>query len=252
VVPLLDEEAVVPALASCLEALQTPPPFEAILVDGGSRDGTTVAVGALTRRLACRGVAARILVAPRPGRAAQMDLGARAARGDILLFLHADTRLPDGALRAVAAACARPDVVGGGFRHRFAAAGLLLRAISIYATLRSLARRIHYGDQAIFVRRDTYTAIGGYPAIPLFEDLELSRAMRSRGRVVTLPLAAVTSARRFERGGILRTAARFGWLKARYALGADPTRLVAGYGNIRDRVQGERARPAAGGARGPD
>jgi rSAM/selenodomain-associated transferase 2 len=233
VVPLLDEEAAVPALAACLEALQSPPPFEAILVDGGSRDGTAAAVEELARRLARRGVAARILVAPRPGRAAQMDLGARAARGDILLFLHADTRLPAGALGAVVAACSRPGVIGGGFRHRFAAAGLLLRVISFYATLRSLARRIHYGDQAIFVRRDAYEAIGGYPAIPLFEDLELSRAMRSRGRVVTLPFVAVTSARRFERGGILRTAARFGWLKARYALGADPARLAAEYGDVR-------------------
>jgi rSAM/selenodomain-associated transferase 2 len=236
VVPVLDEAAVVPALVDGLAALETPPGFEVVLVDGGSRDGTAGRFRAAAGTLLERGIGARVFEGVPRGRASQLNAGARAARGAVLLFLHADTVLPPGAPAAVAAALADPRVVGGGFRHRFSRRGVLLRLISLYATARSLLRGVHYGDQAMFVRRSVFETLGGFPDIPLFEDLELSRALRARGRVATLPLAARTSARRLEQRGLVRTAVRFGWIKARYALGAAPRDLAAEYGDVREDV----------------
>jgi len=162
-----------------------------------------------------------------------MNAGARTTSGEAILFLHADTRLPAGATGAIAAALEDAAVAGGGFRHRFREEGPLLRVISFWATSRSLVRHLHYGDQASFVRRSVFEAIGGFPEIPLFEDLKLALALRARGRVVTLPLAIETSARRLLQGGIGRTAARFAWLKLRHALGADPAALRADYPDVR-------------------
>jgi rSAM/selenodomain-associated transferase 2 len=234
VVPVLDEAAVVPALVQGLAALETPPALEVVLVDGGSRDDTVRRFAAAAGALLERGIGVRVLEGVPRGRASQLNAGARAARGAILLFLHADTILPPEAPAAVASGLADPRVVGGGFRHRFSRRGALLRLISLYATARSLLHGVHYGDQAMFIRRPVFEAIGGFPDLPLFEDLALSRAMRARGRVATLPLAARTSARRLARGGVLRTAARFGWVKVRYALGAEPRDLAAEYREVRE------------------
>ncbi|HEU4400795.1 MAG TPA: TIGR04283 family arsenosugar biosynthesis glycosyltransferase [Candidatus Polarisedimenticolia bacterium] len=248
VIPALDEEAALGPLMASLEAQAAGPPLEVILADGGSRDKTIARFRDLTGgragrdsaaqamgagSWAARGWEARLVACPSAGRATQMNAGARAARGEALLFLHADTRLPPGATAAIASVLADPRVVGGGFRHRFSEPGLLLRLISAYATARSLLRGIHYGDQAIFLRRSVFETLGGFTEVELFEDLRLSRALRRRGRVVTLPLAAETSARRLRAGGVGRTALKFAWLKIRHALGADPARLKTGYPDVR-------------------
>ena len=233
IMPTLDEEYVLPEALASLERQNFDLSLEVILSDGGSGDGTVATFERLTRSWPARSLAARVVVCPRPGRAAQMNAGARVARGDILLFLHADTSLLADAARAVMGALIDQEVVGGGFRHRFRESGILLRAISGYVTARSVVRRIHYGDQAMFVRRSVFDDLGGFPDIPLFEDLRLSRALRARGRVVTLSLPAITSARRLRQGGVVRTAARFAWLKLRDALGADPARLKADYPDVR-------------------
>jgi len=233
VIPALDEAA---AISSTLEALGRQPPeprLEVVLADGGSRDGTVDRFKELTRGWGGRGWTSRAITVPRPGRATQMNAGARTTSGEAILFLHADTRLPAGATGAIAAALEDAAVAGGGFRHRFREEGPLLRVISFWATSRSLVRHLHYGDQASFVRRSVFEAIGGFPEIPLFEDLKLALALRARGRVVTLPLAIETSARRLLQGGIGRTAARFAWLKLRHALGADPAALRADYPDVR-------------------
>ena len=212
---------------------ESAPPFEVVLADGGSRDGTVSRFGELTRDWPSRGRTARVVACPRPGRAEQKNAGARAAAGEVLVFLHADTHLPPGATLAVLRALADPTVVGGGFRHSYSEPGVLLRIISSWATARSLLLGTHYGDQAIFARRSVFEAIGGVPGEPLFEDLELSRRLRARGRVVTLPLAVSTSARRLRRGGVARTAARFAWFKLRHALGVRSSRLKARYPDVR-------------------
>ncbi|MFQ5877770.1 MAG: TIGR04283 family arsenosugar biosynthesis glycosyltransferase [Acidobacteriota bacterium] len=233
VIPALNEEEALPGLLASLESQGVEPPFEVILADGGSTDGTVGRFLALVRDWPERGLAAGVLASPAAGRALQMNSGARAARGGALLFLHADSRLRPGAIRCVLRALEDPRVVGGGFRHRFRERGPLLRLISAWATARSLVRRVHYGDQAIFVRRSTFESIGGFPEIPLFEDLRLSLAIKRCGRVRTLAMPVETSARRLRRGGVARTAARFAWLKFRYALGADPSRLRSRYPDVR-------------------
>ena len=233
VIPALDEEDAVSSALEGLALQEDEPRLEVILADGGSTDRTVARFEETTAGWPARGWAARVVVSSRAGRAAQMNAGAREASGEALLFLHADTRLGPGATRAIVTALGAVDVVGGGFRHRFRERGIMLRVISAWATARSRLRHIHYGDQAIFARRAAFEGVGGYPEVPLFEDLRLARALRARGRVVTLPLAAETSARRLLVGGVLRTAGRFFWLKARYALGVDPEDLRAGYPDIR-------------------
>ena len=233
IVPTLDEEYVLPDALASLERQNFDHPFEVILSDGGSRDRTVAIFERATRGWPARGRAAGVVVSPIPGRASQMNSGARAARGAVLLFLHADTWLPPDAARAVVGALSDERIVGGGFRHRFRETDLLLRVISAYATTRSVLRRVHFGDQAMFVRRSVFDDVGGFPGIPLFEDLRFSKALRLRGRVVTLPLHSTTSARRLRQGGVARVAARFAWLKLRNAFGADPERLKAGYPDVR-------------------
>ncbi|MGH0028303.1 MAG: TIGR04283 family arsenosugar biosynthesis glycosyltransferase, partial [Myxococcota bacterium] len=171
---------------------------EIIVVDGGSQDETA-------QRAA--GAGARV-VSSGPGRARQLAAGARAAGGDVLLFLHADTRLPEGFDRAALCALGDPGVVGGAFRLRFDTRSLGLRIIEWGTRLRVALFRLPYGDQALFVRRATLEEMGGVPQAPIMEDLDLVDAMKRRGRLALLPLPAVTSARRYTAHGTLRTALR--------------------------------------------
>ena len=233
VIPALNEAEALPGTLLSLERQDDEPPFEVILADGGSRDGTVALFQKMTRDWPLGKRTAQVVACPRPGRGEQMNAGASVAVGDVLLFLHADTHLPPGATQEILRAFSDPAVIGGGFRHSFSDPGFLLGVISLYATSRSLLRGIHYGDQAIFARRSVFEAIGGFVREPLFEDLRLSRRLRDSGRVVTLPLAVSTSARRLRQGGVVRTAARFAWLKLRHALGADPLRLKARYPDVR-------------------
>ncbi len=162
-----------------------------------------------------------------------MNLGATVACGEAFLFLHADTILDPRGLAAVMGALFDPRVAGGGFRLAYREPDFRLRIIAAWATIRSRLLRIHYGDQAIFVRRRVFERLGGFPDIPLFEDLRFSRALRRAGRVRTLPIAVATSGRRLLQGGVVRTSLAFAWLKTRHALGADPARLRSLYRDVR-------------------
>jgi len=233
IVPVLNEAGTIEALVRSLAAQADPPPFQVVLADGGSRDGTVDRFRHLTRHWIGPGRRADDVIAERPGRAPQMNLGAAAACGEALLFLHADTLLPPRGLAAVRDALAEPEVVGGGFRLAYHEADPRLRIVAAWATTRSRLLDVHYGDQAIFVRRRVFERLGGFPDIRLFEDLRFSRALRRAGRVRTLPIAVATSGRRFLQGGVLRTALAFAWLKTRHALGADPEQLAKGYRDVR-------------------
>ncbi|HEY6096483.1 MAG TPA: TIGR04283 family arsenosugar biosynthesis glycosyltransferase, partial [Candidatus Deferrimicrobium sp.] len=189
IIPALDEEAsIARAILSCREA----GPCEVIVVDGGSRDRTAEIA---------RGRADAVIAAPR-GRAAQMNAGAAVAGGKILLFLHADTLLPGGAVPVVLDALHDPAVIGGAFRVRLSpslGADRYVRAM-LWITgrmigARASASRSYSGDQAIFVRAEPFRTVGGYPEIPLMEDIELSRRMRRTGKTVLLPLRVGTSGR---------------------------------------------------------
>jgi rSAM/selenodomain-associated transferase 2 len=220
IVPTLDEEA---TIATTLAHARRPGDVELVVVDGGSRDETVHVA---------RPLADRVLDAPR-GRAAQMNAGAAAARGAVLLFLHADTRLPDDYPALVADALAPADVVGGRFDIRLDAPGLAYRVIERLIGLRSRLTGVATGDQAIFVRRDAFVRVGGYPAIPLMEDIALCRALKRAGRMAALRDVVVTSARRWQRDGLVRTVALMWTLRLAYYAGVSPARLARAYRDAR-------------------
>jgi rSAM/selenodomain-associated transferase 2 len=195
------------------------PDVEVIVVDGGSRDATAERA---------RAAGARVLEAP-PGRARQLQAGARASGGDAVVFLHADTCLPPGFDAAVRTALADPRVAGGSFALRFDVRTPGLRAIEWGAELRRRLFDLPYGDQALFVRRAVLVAIGGVPDVPLLEDLDLVRAVRRHGRLARLPQPVSSSARRYLAGGVLRTMLRNWAALAAWRLGVDRARVAAWY-----------------------
>jgi len=220
--PVLDEAAV---LGPALEALAgvRARGAEVIVVDGGSRDGSA-------RIAADQGC--RVITAPR-GRASQMNAGAGAASGSVLLFLHADTRLPADAYDAIGAA------LGGGkawgrFDVAIEGRARLLGLVARMMNLRSRLTGIATGDQAIFVRREIFERVGGFPAIPLMEDVAISRALKRVGAPACLRERVVTSGRRWEKHGTLRTVFLMWRLRLAFALGADPGALARAYEARRD------------------
>jgi len=218
VVPALDEEPVLGRMLAGLAPLRAEG-AEVIVVDGGSRDATRAVAAPLCDR---------VLEAPR-GRAAQMNAGARASRGAILVFVHADTRLPEGALAAIRGALAEGRRAWGRFDVRIEGRAPLLAVVAAMMNLRSRASGIATGDQAIFVRREAFEAAGGFPRIPLMEDIALSKALKRVSPPACLRLRVTTSGRRWERHGVLATIALMWRLRLEYALGADPHRLARRY-----------------------
>jgi rSAM/selenodomain-associated transferase 2 len=202
-------------LPQCLARVRDEP-NEIIIVDAASDDGTR----ALAEALGCR-----FLSLPQRHRARQMNLGAAEARGRILLFLHADTLLPSGALTNIAEAIDRRDAVGGAFSRRYRSRSLILAVTARLAALRNRIFGWHLGDQALFVRRDIFTELGGYRDFPIFEDLDFSRRLRRLGRTVTLTPPVFSSARRFAAKGPLRTTWNDLLLTRRYLSGVDPNDL---------------------------
>ena len=163
------------------------------------------------------------------GRARQMNAGARVARGAILVFLHADTRLPPGALEAIDGALGDASVVGGRFDVTFDSPLTVMRMVAALMNARSRLTRIATGDQTIFVRREVFHDLGGFPEIPLMEDVEFSKRLKRRGRLAALPIRVTTSARKWEREGPLRTIALMWLLRLLYFAGASPARLHRWY-----------------------
>ena len=218
IVPVLDDaeelDRLLPHLrVECADA-------EIIVVDGGSHDRTALVANAWPH--------ARYLLSDR-GRARQMNAGARAAHGDVLLFLHADTRLPSGGPAAIARALEDPAVAGGRFDVSFASPRPVFRVIAAFMNWRSRLTGIATGDQAIFVRRAVFEALGGYRDIPLMEDVELCARLKRCGRMRCVRSRVITSARKWERDGVLRTIVLMWALRLFYFFGVDPRRLHRWY-----------------------
>ena len=219
VVPVLNEAAIVEAALGRLQPLRARG-AEVIVVDGGSGDGTPERAAPLADRLAA---------AP-PGRARQMNGGAALAQGDVLLFLHADTILPDGADRLIAGALVERGRAWGRFDVRIDGRNPGLRLVAAMMNWRSWLSGIATGDQAIFVRRHAFEAVGGFPDIPLMEDIALSGALKRFGRPARIRRRVTTSGRRWDENGLARTILLMWRLRLAFYFGADPARLAARYG----------------------
>ncbi|HEY2710913.1 MAG TPA: TIGR04283 family arsenosugar biosynthesis glycosyltransferase [Chthoniobacterales bacterium] len=208
IIPVANEAAALPRCLGRIEGV----PNEVIVVDAGSEDGTaSVAISG----------GAQILAYPERHRARQMNYGAAAARGRVLLFLHADTLLPPGALVRLLGALERREVVGGAFSRRYCSSSLVLAITARLATLRNRLFGWHLGDQALFVRREIFERLGGYRELAMFEDLDFSRRLRRIGKTVTLTPPVYSSARRFAQHGPLRTTWHDLLLTFRYLSGED-------------------------------
>lgn len=213
VIPTLNEERALPATLDAL--FRNRGDFEVVIVDGDSVDGTRRVVEEYARRHR----RLRVAQAP-PGRALQMNAGAAQTRGDWVLFLHADTLLPENALEGISVL---PASVGAGcFRQRFGSDSRLLRVLSWCHNQRFRGTRIIYGDQAMFVRRACFEELGGFPEQPL-EDIAFSLRLRAVTRPIMLQSTVVTDARKFDRMGHWRALGRAVGLLVRFRLGAEIT-----------------------------
>jgi rSAM/selenodomain-associated transferase 2 len=220
IIPCLNEEAVIVGTLRALQPLRARG-AEVIVVDGGSSDATCALAGAY---------ADTILQAPR-GRGSQMNAGAAQAHGDVLLFLHADSMLPPHADRAIRDGLAARGRHWGRFDVRITGHHALLPVIARMMNLRSRATGVVTGDQGIFVTRRAFVAIGGFPDLALMEDIALSKRLRhAYGMPLALRETIVTSGRRWETGGVLRTMLLMWRLRLAYFAGTDPRKLAARYG----------------------
>lgn len=220
IIPVLNEQAQIGEAIGRIRLLASGEQAEIIVADGDPAGGTLRAVSdPAVRGMVCA-----------PGRGTQLNRGAEAAAGEVLLFLHADTNLPPNALTLIEETLRDQTLAGGAFDLAIASARPAFRLIEGVASLRTRLTRIPYGDQAIFLRRDRFRSLGGFSEIPLMEDVDLMRRLkRTGGRIAILPERAVTSARRWEREGILFTTLRNWALVTLFLLGADPSRLVRWY-----------------------
>ncbi|MCC5651077.1 TIGR04283 family arsenosugar biosynthesis glycosyltransferase [Nostoc sp. XA013] len=204
------------------EAIATTQPginIEVIVVDGGSDDDTV----AIAQSLGVK------IISSSPGRAVQMNTGAVAATGEILLFLHADTCLPTGFDNMVRIVLQQPGTVAGAFKLRIDASLLSLRWVEWGINVRSHFYQMPYGDQAIFLTKTVFHQIGGFPELPIMEDFELIRRLKRIGRILIIPTPVVTSARRWLRKGVFKNTLLNQIVIIAYLLGVSPERICSWY-----------------------
>lgn len=219
IIPILNEAKIIDrSLSQLIPQLQR---HELIIVDGGSTDDSPLIAKKYGQ-----------VIASHRGRARQMNAGAAAATGAILLFLHADVKLDSGAIEAVEAAFAA-GYVGGGFKQRIEGGHFLYRLIERSANFRAQRMRVFYGDGGIFIRRPHFYKIGGFPDVPILEEMEFSRKLRDLGKTALVDPGIHISSRRWEKDGIVRTTALNWFITALYALGVSPFRLARLYRQIR-------------------
>jgi rSAM/selenodomain-associated transferase 2 len=220
IIPTLNEENIIESTLNNL--CNNRGNFEIIIADGGSSDNTMEIVSNFTdvKR-----------VTTSPGRAHQMNIGARVAQGEILLFLHADTCLPQEALKHIDGVMSDPSTAAGSFYLDFDLNNILLKIYSLFSRINHIF--FTYGDQALFVRSHLFKTIGGFPDMPIMEDVEIQRRLRERGKFVKIGNPVVSSARRYVKQGIIRQQIMNTALVALYYLGVSPSFLERFYSSVK-------------------
>jgi rSAM/selenodomain-associated transferase 2 len=218
IIPVLNEAASIVPMLSAIQGLRTAG-HEIIVVDGDSHDDTVSLATPYTD----------LIITSERGRARQMNAGAKAAQGEVLLFLHADTSLPDNAAYLVRDAIGEKNHLWGRFDVVLSGRAYLFRLIEYFMNLRSRLSSIATGDQAMFMRTDAFLRVGGFDDIPLMEDIAMSKKLKRLSVPVCLTSKVVTSSRRWEEGGIARTVLLMWRLRFAYWRGADPARLAMRY-----------------------
>ncbi|MBT4137684.1 MAG: glycosyltransferase family 2 protein [Candidatus Latescibacteria bacterium] len=222
IIPALNEAD---SIQACLAQFDQQDDLEVLVVDGGSTDGTLGLVESSD--------IGRCITAPEPGRAMQMNFGAQQATGDVLLFLHADTFLPLEGLDLIRQTLVSDDVVGGRFELGLAESNIGFRLIAYMSTLRSRYLGITYGDQGIFVRREIFDSVRGYPLLLLFEDSEFCTLVARRGTFVMLPAQVRSSTRRWHKWGVARTVIWMWLLRVLFTCGVSDKTLCRWYRAVR-------------------
>ncbi len=220
IIPVLHESFLINEAIRAIKSQKAKRMPEILVVDGDSEGNTVTAI-----------VEPDVVKITGPrGRARQMNEGARHARGDILLFLHADTRLPENGIERILSVMEGDGVIAGAFDLGIGSKQFSLRLIAFVASIRSRLTGIPFGDQGMFIRRDLFLSMGGFRDIPLMEDIDIMRRIKERaGRIVILPEQAVSSARRWEREGVFRCTIRNWFIQVLYYLGVSPHKLVKYY-----------------------
>jgi len=220
IIPVLNEAE---TIAQTLQHLQAPA-VEIILVDGGSSDPTV----AIAKE---RG--AKVILSPEPGRAIQMNTGAQYASAETLLFLHADTQLPHNYCQLVEETLAKPKTVAGAFLLKINGQNPLLRLIEKGVNARSRFLQMPYGDQGIFLKKETFEKVGGFPLLPIMEDFQLIRTLKKQGKIRLAAASVLTSARRWERLGVIKTTLINQIVIIGYFVGIPPSQLKQWYASCR-------------------
>jgi len=224
IIPVLHEGDKINDLTDSIKSIAAAVPYEIIVVDGDS-------TGSTIKRIVDADI---ISLTALRGRALQMNAGAARACGDILLFLHADTLLPQKAFTKIIAALSDGNFVGGSFDLGIQNRRWIFRAIGLAASLKHRLTRVPYGDQAIFMLRSYFEKIGGYAVIPFMEDVELMRRLKQKGgRIIILPQAVKTSSRKWETEGIFYTILKNWIIQALYLLGVSAERLGKYYYKVK-------------------
>lgn len=224
IIPVLNEAA---TIQETLTRFENASEVEVIVVDGGSRD-ETVAIATRVGKAIAKSLRIEVISAA-AGRASQMNAGAAVATGDILLFLHADTHLPTSFDTLVRQALQNAGTVAGAFEWRIDAQLRGLRLVEKLVNMRSHFLSMPYGDQAIFLKAATFHDLGGFPDLPIMEDFELMLGLRRQGRITIVPAPVVTSGRRWQKLGVMKTTLINQLIIAGYFLGVPPTQLVRWY-----------------------
>jgi rSAM/selenodomain-associated transferase 2 len=220
IVPVLHEEERINDLIESLYRLDSDKNVEIIIVDGDQEQDTLKAIRSNNV----------IKISSEKGRAKQMNSGASAAHGEILIFLHADTELPPHALKKIHSFIKRKEFVGGAFDLGFKSEKFVFKVIGNLASIRSRLSRIPFGDQSIFIRSEYFNQIGGYKEIPLMEDVELMRCIKRSGdKILIFYDRVTTSPRRWEKEGVIYCTLRDWILQTLYFLGISPDKLLKFY-----------------------